>query len=120
MPAFTHHVFLCGNRREPGHPRGCCDAAGKEELKAAFKKELERRGLKGQIRANGAGCLDQCEFGPCLVIYPQSIWYGKVTLADVPRIVEETIVHGRLISELHLPDECLNTKGKVQPPARGQ
>lgn len=109
MPAFTHHIFVCGNRREPGHARGCCDPEGNEALKAAFKRELDRRGLKPLVRANSAGCLDQCELGPCVVIYPQAIWYGGVTPADVPRIVEETIVNGRVIEELHIPPEKLNT-----------
>ena len=114
MPAFTHHIFVCGNQREPGHPRGCCDPAGNEALKSAFKKELERRGLKGQVRANSAGCLDQCELGPCVVIYPQAIWYGGVQPGDVPRIVEQTVVQGEIVEELHIPPETLNTT-KGQP-----
>lgn len=109
MPAFTHHIFICGNQRKPGHSRGCCDPEGNEELKSALKKELERRGLKPLVRANSAGCLDQCELGPCLVIYPQAIWYGGVTKKDVPRIVEETIVHGRIVEDLHIPADKLNT-----------
>lgn len=112
MPKFTHHLFVCCNQREPGHSRGCCDPAGSEALRAAFKKELEARGLKPLVRANSAGCLDQCELGPCLVIYPQETWYGGVQLSDVPRIVEQTIVKGELIPELLIPDEALNTKGK--------
>jgi len=46
-----------------------------------------------------------------VVIYPQEIWYGGVTAEDVPRIIEETIVNGRVIEELLIADECLNTKG---------
>jgi len=111
MPEFTHHVFVCCNRREEGHSRGCCDPDGSGVLRAAFKAEIERRGLKPLVRANQAGCLDQCELGPTVVIYPQAIWYGRVTLADVPRIVEETIVGGRVIDELRIPSDMLNTKG---------
>jgi (2Fe-2S) ferredoxin len=48
--------------------------------------------------------------GPTVVIYPQAIWYGGVTLADVPRIVEETILHGRVLEDLRIPDEKLNAK----------
>jgi (2Fe-2S) ferredoxin len=110
MAQFTHHIFICTNRREPGHSRGCCDPDGDEELKSAFKKELKRRDLKSEVRANSAGCLDQCELGPTVVIYPQAIWYGGVKLTDVPRIVEETIVHGRVIEELRIPDDKLNCK----------
>ena len=112
MAAFTHHIFICGNRREPGHSRGCCDPTGSNALQGVFKAELKKQQVNGVVRANKAGCLDQCELGPVVVIYPQAIWYGRVTAADVPRIVEETIVGGRIIEELHIPDEQLNTKGR--------
>jgi len=62
------------------------------------------------VRANQAGCLDQCELGPTVVIYPQQIWYGGVRPEDVPRIVEETIVHGRVLEDLLIPTEQLNVK----------
>lgn len=108
MAQFTHHIFVCCNRRKKDHSRGSCDPDGDEELKSALKKELEKRGLKPMVRANEAGCLDQCELGPVIVIYPQAIWYGGVRIKDVPRIVEETIVNGRILSDLLIPDEKLN------------
>ncbi|MEX0936403.1 MAG: hypothetical protein WDZ59_00985 [Pirellulales bacterium] len=67
------------------------------------------------VRANTSACLDQCELGPTVVIYPQAIWYGGVKLTDVARIVEETIVHGRVLDDLLIPDEQLNTKGSAEP-----
>lgn len=108
MAEFTHHVFICCNQRAPGHPRGCCNPDGSEALRNCFKAELKRRNLGPQVRANLAGCLDQCELGPTLVIYPQQIWYGRVTLADVPRIIDETIVGGRVLDDLLLRPEQLN------------
>lgn len=108
MAAFTHHIFLCENTREPGHKRGCCDPRGQAELRSAFKAELKRAGLVASTRANKAGCLDQCEHGPTLVIYPQNIWYGRVKVQDVPRIVQETIVGGRILEDLLIDDACLN------------
>jgi (2Fe-2S) ferredoxin len=110
MPQFTHHIFICINRRDPASGRGCCNADGSEALRTAFKKEVERRGLKPLVRANASGCLDQCELGPTVVIYPQAIWYGGVQLSDVPRIVEETIIHGRVLEDLRIPEEKLNCK----------
>src|ERR1700759_3482078 len=108
MAKFTHHIFICTNRREPGHSRGCCNADGSEALRNPLKKEVERRGLKPLVRANAAGCLDQCELGPTVVIYPQAIWYGGVKPKDVPRIIEETIIGGRVLEDLLIPDEELN------------
>lgn len=110
MAHFTHHIFICTNRREEGHSRGCCNPDGSEALRNAFKKEVERRGLKPLVRANAAGCLDQCELGPTVVIYPQAIWYGGVRVEDVPRIVEETILGGRVLADLLIPAEKLNCR----------
>ena len=111
MPQFTHHIFVCCNQRAPENSRGCCDADGSGKLRDLFKEEVKRRNLNPLVRANKAGCLDQCELGPTVVIYPQAIWYGGVTADDVPRIIEETIVNGRVIEELVIADEVLNTKG---------
>ena len=108
MPAFTHHIFVCCNYREPTNARGCCDPKQSEALRNQFKIELKKRGLSGRVRANKAGCLDQCEHGPNLVIYPQGIWYGGVRLEDVPRIIEETIVKGVILEELVIGPDCLN------------
>jgi (2Fe-2S) ferredoxin len=108
MPSFKHHIFVCGNIREAGHKRGCCDPDGKEALRDAFKKELKGAGCSALVRANHAGCLDQCEHGPTVVIYPQGIWYGRVTIADVPRIVASTIMRNEIVNELLIPEDCLN------------
>ena len=112
MARFTHHVFVCCNQRAPGHSRGCCNPDGSETLRNRFKDEFRRRGLTPQVRANRAGCLDQCELGPTVVVYPQEIWYGGVTPNDVPRIIDETILGGRVIEDLLIADEWLNTKGR--------
>lgn len=117
MSAFTHHLFICCNQRSPGHARGCCDPAGSEQLRNAFKAEVKRRGLNPLVRANSAGCLDQCELGPTVVIYPQGIWYGNVQLEDVSRIIDETIVGGKVLDDLLIADELLNTKGETIRPA---
>ena len=108
MPKFTSHIFVCCNRRERGHKRGCCDPDGSEALRHCFKTELKLRNLGPLVRANQSGCLDQCELGPIVVIYPQEIWYGNVQPADVPRIIEETVLAGRVLEDLLISDEKLN------------
>jgi len=108
MPPFTAHIFVCCNRREPGHSRGCCNPDGSEALRNRFKAELKRRNLGPLVRANQSGCLDQCELGPTVVIYPQGIWYGHVQPDDVPRILDETVIGGRVLEDLLIPDEALN------------
>ena len=108
MPEFTHHIFVCSNQRAAGHRRGCCDAEGNEKLRNALKSEIARRGLRPLVRATKSGCLDQCEHGPVVAIYPQGVFYGHVTLDDVTRIVEETVVGGRVLNDLHIAPDCLN------------
>ena len=112
MAKFTHHIFVCCNQRPNGHPRGCCDPDGSEQLRAMLKAELQAQGLKGEVRANRAGCLDQCELGPTVVIYPQEIWYGGVRPEDVSLIVKENLIQNQLLTDLLIPDELLNTKGR--------
>jgi (2Fe-2S) ferredoxin len=111
MAKFKHHIFVCTNQRTPENPRGCCDPAGLGALQLLFKKELAARGLKGAVRANRAGCLDQCEHGPTVVVYPEAVWYGGVKPEDVVEIVESHIVNGRPVERLLLAEECINTPG---------
>jgi (2Fe-2S) ferredoxin len=115
MSEFTHHIFVCCNRREPGNSRGCCNPDGSDALRNRFKAELKKRNLGPLVRANQAGCLDQCELGPTVVIYPQAIWYGGVKPDDVPRIIEETVIGGRILPDLLIPSEKLNCREKGLP-----
>ncbi len=108
MPAFSHHIFVCGNQRAVDHPRGSCDPTAGAALRDAFKAELKRLRLGPLVRANASGCLEQCEHGPVVVIYPQGIWYGRVGAGDVSRIVEKTIVAGEVLEDLRIAEDCLN------------
>lgn len=99
---FDTHIFVCMNERRPGHPRGCCSQRGAAEVRARFKALVAERGLKGQVRANQAGCLDYCEHGVTVVVYPDGTWYGGVTLADVDEIFEEHILGGRPVERRRL------------------
>jgi (2Fe-2S) ferredoxin len=118
MPKFEKHIFICGNLRPPGHPRGCCDPEQKAELQKTFKQKLAERGLKGKVRANQSGCLDQCEHGPNLVVYPEGVFYGRVTLADVDEIIESHIIGGKPVERLVLPESCINSNCEHRPPKR--
>jgi len=108
MPKFEKHIFICMNQREPGHPRGCCDPTGQSELQRLFKTKLAKHGLK-LVRANKSGCLDQCELGPTVAVYPDGIFYGRVRPEDVDEIIESHILHGQPVERLRIPDEILNT-----------
>jgi (2Fe-2S) ferredoxin len=103
MPRFDHHVFVCLNERDPADARGCCAQRGGSEVLGWFKDEVKRRGWKGRVRANKAGCLDACDFGPTVVVYPEGVWYSPRTRDDVARICEEHLAGGRPVEALCLP-----------------
>jgi (2Fe-2S) ferredoxin len=110
LSAFEHHVFVCHNTRPEGAPRPSCTANGSSDLHAQLQQLSKAAGLGGKVRINKAGCLDQCEHGPMMVVYPEAVWYGNVRPEDAAAIVEEHLVGGRPVERLRVADECLNTK----------
>jgi (2Fe-2S) ferredoxin len=101
-PHYERHVFVCVNRREPGNPKGSCAEKGGDAVRDELKRLLHERGLKGQVRANAAGCLDQCARGVCVVVYPEQVWYGGVKAEDVPEIIEQHLVGGVPVDRLRM------------------
>jgi (2Fe-2S) ferredoxin len=98
---YEKHVFICTNQRAPGEKKSCGEACGLELVKE-FKKVMKEKGLNGRMRAQKTGCLDMCEFGPSLVVYPEGVFYGAVTPADVTEIVNEHLVENRIVKRLEL------------------
>ncbi len=101
-PAYYRlHVFLCTNRRPDGHPRGSCAAKGSEALRDYLKARAKELGL-ADVRINSAGCLDRCELGPTMVVYPEGVWYQFQTTQDVDDILEMHLVRGGRATRLLL------------------
>ena len=115
MAQFQRHLFVCINEREAGDPRGCCSSRGGAEVASAFKKKLYDRGLKRIVRPNKAMCLDQCARGVVVVIYPEGVWYGGVTVDDVDEIIDEHVLGGRIVERLRVTDERLTGRQPEQP-----
>lgn len=105
MPSLQRHVFVCINEREPGNPKGDCKSKGGVEVRDALKAELAKRGIAKIIRANNAGCIDQCEAGVAIVVYPEQVWYGNVKVEDVVEIVEKHLIGGEPVERLMLPKQ---------------
>lgn len=110
MAPFKHHVFVCQNVRPEGAPRPSCTHDGKGELLPALQQFSKAAGINVEVRVNKAGCLDQCEHGPTVVVYPEAVWYGHVKPEDAEEIVREHLIGGRPVERLRLADECVNTK----------
>lgn len=104
MSRYTKHIFVCQNERPADHPRGCCKLKGSEELLERLKSAVKARGVQATVRVNKAGCLDACEFGASIVVYPDGVWYGGVTVADVDEIVDEHIANDRPVARLRIRD----------------
>lgn len=78
---------------------------GAQQVRDEFKKRLYGLGLKGVVRANNSGCLDHCADGVTVVVYPEQVWYGHVTVDDVAEIIDSHILHGRFVQRLMLPGQ---------------
>lgn len=102
MSYYRHHVFFCCNQRENGE--ACCNNHGAHALRDYAKKQVRALGLSGpgQVRINQAGCLDRCEEGPVIVVYPEEVWYTYVDKSDVDEIIEEHLKNGRIVERLRI------------------
>lgn len=105
MARYIRHLLICENERAEGHSRGSCARKGSCDLTLKFKEELRSRGMATQYRANKSGCLDACEFGPVVVVYPDAVWYGGVTMDDVPEIIESHVIGGVPVQRLMIQDK---------------
>jgi len=104
-PYFRHHVFFCVNERPEGNPRGCCKSKGAMGLRNFMKGKAKQMGLD-DVRINSAGCLDRCELGPTMVVYPEGIWYRAETKEDVLEILDKHLKDGEPVERLMLgPDD---------------
>lgn len=99
MPHRERYLFVCTNRREPGHPKGSCAERGSEELVKKLKAALLARQAAGRVRACSSSCLDLCEIGAAIVQEPDHVAYGNVTAADVEEIAD-AVVGGTVVDRL--------------------
>jgi (2Fe-2S) ferredoxin len=96
----NRYLFVCINRRAEDNPKGCCAARDSEEVYKALKEQVAVRGLaKLEARVCTSSCLDQCESGVTILIEPDHFFYGHVTVADVPEIVDG-LVNNRRVKRL--------------------
>jgi (2Fe-2S) ferredoxin len=100
---FDKHVFFCTNQRTDGSD--CCNNHGAQKARDYVKDKVKALGISdrhNKIRINSAGCLDRCDDGPVLVIYPEGVWYTFVDESDLDEIIEEHLQHGRVVERLKI------------------
>lgn len=103
MSYYAHHVFFCTNQRDPGDP--CCNNLGAKKMRDYVKDKVKALGLssdENRIHINSAGCLNRCDDGPVLVVYPEGTWYTYVDEKDLDEIIEEHLQHGRVVERLKI------------------
>lgn len=102
MSYFARHVFFCTNQREDGSQ--CCNQCGAAEARDYVKQRCKALGISGpgKVRINTAGCLDRCELGPVVVVYPEAVWYTYVDRQDLDEIIEQHLVEGKPVDRLRL------------------
>lgn len=99
---YQHHVFVCNNVRDDG--RTCCAERGAEGIQEYAKRRIKSLDMNGQgkIRINKSGCLDRCEEGPVMVIYPEAVWYTYVDQQDVDEIIDSHLLSGKVVERLKI------------------
>ena len=102
MFKYRHHIFVCINQRPPGHPKGDCASKGSRAVFQKFQEETEKRRLWDSVMVNGTTCLGPCGTGPTVVVYPEGVWYGKVSVQDVEEIMDQHILEGKPVQRLLL------------------
>ncbi len=103
MPSWKHHVFVCTNKRPPGHPKGSCADRGCTDVLFTLNEMVDTNDvLVETVKVNTTNCLGPCRAGPTLVVYPEGTWYGGVSEADVAEIVREHLLGGRPVERLRM------------------
>ena len=90
---YERHIFVCVSGKT-------CPTRGGEEIAGELKRRARDDGITDRIRVNKSGCMNQCAYGPMIVIYPAGVWYSGVALEDVDEIYEKTVLRGEIIPRL--------------------
>ena len=100
MSYYQYHVFFCTNERQKGEQ--CCEQCNATAIRSYAKDRIKQLGLAGagKVRINTAGCLDRCEQGPVIVVYPEAVWYTYLDREDVDEIINEHLINGRVVPRL--------------------
>lgn len=102
MSYYAKHVFFCCNQRDG--ERVCCNDRGGSQMRDYTKGRIKALDLagEGKVRINQSGCLDRCEEGPCIVVYPDGVWYTYVDRSDIDEIIDEHLQNGRVVERLRI------------------
>jgi len=104
MEFYRSQVLICGGTG--------CTSSGSMDILAALKSELATKGLDKEVEVIRTGCFGLCELGPIVIVYPEGAFYSKVTVEDIPELVEEHLLKGRILKRLVYHDAIEEDKIK--------
>ena len=93
---YRSHVLVCGGTG--------CTSSHSAEIIAEFEKEIAKKGLADEIKVIRTGCFGLCALGPIVVVYPEGAFYSQIKVEDVPEIVDEHLIKGRIVKHLLYDD----------------
>ena len=89
---YRSHVLICGGTG--------CTSSGSAAIEKALVSEIEKNGLKEEVQVVKTGCFGLCALGPIMIVYPEGTFYSMVKVEDIPEIVEEHLLKGRIVTRL--------------------
>lgn len=89
---YRSNVLVCGGTG--------CSSSNSQEIMRRLEEEIKKKGLDKEVNVVCTGCFGLCSLGPVVIVYPEGSFYSKVTLADIPEIVEEHLLKGRIVKRL--------------------
>jgi len=102
LEPFRYHAFVCTQEKPEGVP--CCSTAGSFRVLDALHGALGAQGLSDEVQVSSCGCLGICDSGPVMIVYPEGIWYTRLTPADLPEIVSSHFQSGKKVARLERTD----------------
>ena len=102
---YKKHIFICVNQKTNG--KKCCNDIDAKPYVDYFKQSLVGKDCHGagKYRVSSSGCLGRCRKGPCLVIYPEGVWYSYHSRDDLDKIIDSHLLAGEIVSELEIKSE---------------
>ncbi|HBB53324.1 MAG TPA: 2Fe-2S ferredoxin [Legionellales bacterium] len=105
MMYYEKHIFVCTNQKPDG--KKCCANSKNQEIASYLKDKIQEMGCwgPGKWRVSTSGCLGRCQKGPCLLVYPDNIWYRIENFADADKIVHQHMQMGQPVKKLQILEE---------------
>lgn len=102
MSYYRYHMFFCTHSREDGH--GCCQDSDAQAMRDYAKVQSMELGIAGagQVHVSTSGCMNRCDEGPVIVIYPDGVWYRYADKTDIDEIIKQHLVKGQVVERLRI------------------